>query len=204
MIAHNPPPGRAALPHPAVALGKNAHTAEGIGMTDGRQRQPASDETPHAVPKDAAILAAPRQRAVPEASHLEPKEKQRRLPDVVRGDFLMRPEATAALGGLGISRFPHEVSAYVHGVSDRAGPWHTSRYRCSRRAPPLLLTASASRSEILTRLNTGRHVPLPTLRRCPCEQLRMTRGRCGWLAHIRMTFAFTTPRRFSRRTRSDT
>src|SRR5947208_16922244 len=31
----------------------------------------------------------------------------------------------------------------------------------------------------------------------------MTRGRCGSLFHIRMTFAFTTPRRFSRRTRSD-
>src|ERR1700738_4655996 len=28
----------------------------------------------------------------------------------------------------------------------------------------------------------------------------MTRGRCGSLFHIRMTFAFTTPRRFSRRT----
>src|SRR6266404_4054873 len=41
---------------------------------------------------------------------------------------------------------------------------------------------------------------LSTLRRCSCEQLRMTRGRCGSLLHIRMTFAFTTPRRFSRRT----
>src|SRR3989442_15117605 len=29
----------------------------------------------------------------------------------------------------------------------------------------------------------------------------MTRGRCGSLLHIRMTFAFTTPRRFNRRTR---
>src|SRR6266481_7411380 len=28
----------------------------------------------------------------------------------------------------------------------------------------------------------------------------MTQGRCGSLVHIRMTFAFTTPRRFSRRT----
>src|SRR5258705_4768226 len=42
--------------------------------------------------------------------------------------------------------------------------------------------------------------PLSTLRRRPCEQLRMTRGRCGSLLHIRMTFAFTTPRRFNRRT----
>jgi hypothetical protein len=46
----------------------------------------------------------------------------------------------------------------------------------------------------------GPHVPLSTLRRRPCEQLRMTRGRCGSLLHIRMTFAFTTPRRFTRRT----
>src|SRR5713226_9199651 len=48
-------------------------------MTDDRQRQPASDEAPHAVPKDAPVLAAPRQRAIPEAPDLEPKEKQRRL-----------------------------------------------------------------------------------------------------------------------------
>src|SRR6267143_7281437 len=69
-------------------------------------------------------------------------------------DFPMRPRATAARGGLGISRFPREVPAYVHGVSDRAGLWHTSRYRCTRWRLPLLLTASASRSNCLTRMNT--------------------------------------------------
>src|SRR5207245_7305778 len=82
-----------------------------------------------------------------------------RLPMSVRHrrtslDFPTRPKATAALGGLGISRFPCEVSAYVHGVSDRAGLWRTSRYRRSRWGLPLLLTASASRRKILTRLNT--------------------------------------------------
>src|SRR6266481_3979185 len=82
-----------------------------------------------------------------------------RLPRSVRHrgtslDFPTRPKATAALGELGISRFPSEVSAYVHGVSDRAGLWHTSRYRCTRCCLPLLLTASASRSKFLTRLNT--------------------------------------------------
>src|SRR5229473_6483405 len=155
-------------------------------MTDGRHRQPAGDETPHAVPKEAAILATPRQRAIPEASHLESKEVpfgqtsslhplRCRLPGFVRGllryyrsvrlprsvrhrrtslDFPTRPKATAALGELGISRFPHEVSAYVHGVSDRAGLWHASRYRRTRWGLPLLLTASASRSNCLTRLNT--------------------------------------------------
>ena len=82
-----------------------------------------------------------------------------RLPRSVRHrctslDFPMRPKATAALGRPGISRFPNEVSAYVLGVSDRAGLKHTSRYRCTRWGLPHLLTASASRSEFLTRLNT--------------------------------------------------
>src|SRR5713101_5390013 len=82
-----------------------------------------------------------------------------RLPRSVRHrrtslDFPTRPMATAALGGLGISRFPNEVLAYVHGVSDRAGLGHTSRYRCTRWGLPHLLTASASRRKVLTRLNT--------------------------------------------------
>jgi hypothetical protein len=82
-----------------------------------------------------------------------------RLPRSVRHrrtslDFPTRPRATAALGGLGISRFPCEVSAYVHGVSDRAGLWHTSRYRCTRWSLPHTPRASASRSNCLTRLNT--------------------------------------------------
>jgi hypothetical protein len=48
-------------------------------MTDCRQRQPASDEAPHAIPEYATILAAPRQRAMPEPSRLEPKKSQRRV-----------------------------------------------------------------------------------------------------------------------------
>src|SRR6266404_77063 len=81
MFAHNPlhGSGQAGFPHPALALGEDAHAAERIGMTDGRQRQPASDEAPHAVPEYAAVLAAPRQRAMPEPSHLEPKDPQRVL-----------------------------------------------------------------------------------------------------------------------------
>src|SRR3984885_3334878 len=82
-----------------------------------------------------------------------------RLPRSVRHrraslDFPMRPRATAALGEPGISRFPFEMLLYVHGVCHRAGLWHTSRYRCTGWGLPHLLTASASRSEFLTRLNT--------------------------------------------------
>src|SRR5580698_9106240 len=43
MIAHNPlhGSGQAAFPHPALTLGDDAEASQGIGMTDGRQRQPA-------------------------------------------------------------------------------------------------------------------------------------------------------------------
>src|ERR1700723_1731850 len=80
MIAHNPlhGSGQAGFPHPALALGDDAHTTQGVGMTDGRRRQPASDEAPHTIPEDAAVLAAPHQRTAPEASYLEPEQPQRR------------------------------------------------------------------------------------------------------------------------------
>src|ERR1700741_5683702 len=57
MIAHNPlhGSGQADFPHPALALGDDANEAQGIGMTDGRQRQPASDEAPHAIPEDVSV-----------------------------------------------------------------------------------------------------------------------------------------------------
>src|SRR5258707_4420908 len=81
MIAHNPfhGSGQAGFRHPALAFGDDSYAAQGIGMTDGSRRQPASDEAPHAVPKDAAVLTAPRQRAMPEPSHLESKKSQRRV-----------------------------------------------------------------------------------------------------------------------------
>jgi len=81
MIAYNPlhGSGRAGITHPALALGDDAHAAQGIGMTDRRQRQLASDQAPHAVPKDAAVLAPPRQRAMPKPADSEPKKPQRLL-----------------------------------------------------------------------------------------------------------------------------
>ena len=48
MMAHNPlhGSGRAALPHPALALGNDAHATQGKGMTDRRQWHPTVDEAP--------------------------------------------------------------------------------------------------------------------------------------------------------------
>ena len=81
MIAHNPlhGSGRAGLPHPALALGNDAHAAQRIGMTDSGRRQPAVDEAPHTIPEDATVLAAPRQRAMPEPPYWEPNSPQRRM-----------------------------------------------------------------------------------------------------------------------------
>jgi hypothetical protein len=78
-IAHDPlhGSGRADFPHPALALGDHAHAAQGIGMTDRRQWQPASDQAPHTIPEDAAVLAASQKRTMPEPAHLEPKDPQR-------------------------------------------------------------------------------------------------------------------------------
>jgi len=178
MIADNPlhGSGQGGFPHPALALGDDAHASQGIGMTGARQRQPASEEAPHAIPEDTAILAAPRQHAMPEPSHLESDKLQRRC---VHGHSVIP-----------------DVSTH------RAGFQCTSRYRCiTGWGLPLSPTASASQRKVLTRLNTRpARSPLSTLRRHSCEWLRMTRGRCGSLIHFRMTFAFTTPRRFSRRT----
>jgi len=115
-------------------------------------------------------------------------------------DFPMRPRLTAALGGRGISRFPREVSTYVHGVSDRAGFPCTSRYRCKGRSLPLTPTASAPRSVVLTRLNTRParspvNASKPPLRAAPHDSGPMWVGRVRWWrgSGLRMMPTFPPP-----------
>src|SRR5437879_8112956 len=104
MIAHNPlhGSGRADFPHPALALGDNAHAPQRIGMTDRRHRQPASDDTPHAIPVNAAVLAPPRQRAMPKPADSESKNRQRRLVHghsvVAKVSTYNRPQPLALFG----------------------------------------------------------------------------------------------------------
>src|SRR5215472_302053 len=69
-------------------------------------------------------------------------------------DFPTRPAPPSGAGEHRTSRFSCEVFPYVHGVSDHAGPDRISRWRCVRCCLPLLLTASASRRNGLSRLNT--------------------------------------------------
>ena len=60
MIAHDPlhGSGRAALPHPALALGDNAQADEGIGMTDVGRWQPPVDVASHPLPRQMMALTA--------------------------------------------------------------------------------------------------------------------------------------------------
>ena len=46
MVAHDPLLrfGRAGIPHPALALGDDAHAAQGIVMIDANRREPAIDQ----------------------------------------------------------------------------------------------------------------------------------------------------------------
>ena len=80
MVTHHPlhGSGRAAFPHPALASGHDAKSPQGVGVTDAGRGQPAVDEPPHPVPEDLAVLAAPRQRAMPEPAHLKPEPMERR------------------------------------------------------------------------------------------------------------------------------
>jgi hypothetical protein len=80
MVSHNPPStdsGRAELPHPALASGDDTQTAQRIGVTDAGRGQPAVNQPVHAVPPNTPVLAAPRQRAMPEPADLEPPEEKR-------------------------------------------------------------------------------------------------------------------------------
>jgi hypothetical protein len=69
-------------------------------------------------------------------------------------DFPMRPQASSVWGERGISRLPYEVLRYVHGVSDRAGPRRTSRYRCVKYSLPPLRQRRRPGVGLLSRLNT--------------------------------------------------
>jgi hypothetical protein len=111
----------------ALALGNNAHAAQRIGMTDSRQRQPAVGKAPHTVPEYATVLAAPRQRAMPEPPYLEPKQPKR---IAIHGHALVPGVAThhrlqpfALFGDGFVHAEPklgfHSVQLCLHPLADR-------------------------------------------------------------------------------------
>ena len=172
MIAHDPlhGSGRAGFPHPALALGNNAHAAQRIGMTDSRHRQPASDETPHAIPEDAAVLAAPRQRAMPIPADSEPKNRQRRL---VHGHSVVAKVSThnrpqpLALFGDGFVHSSPKLGFHLIQLRLQPFPYRLPQHREPSIAP--LLYADMRKAEKVERLRFPFSTPLPLVDRIRTE-----------------------------------
>src|SRR5438876_11039930 len=85
MIAHDPlhRSGRAALPHPAPALGKYAQSHEGLRMADTRNRKPPGDQSRHSDPGQMVSLAATAQHRPPQETYSLAEGKQGRA---IHGD----------------------------------------------------------------------------------------------------------------------
>ena len=172
MIAHNPlhGSGQAAFPHPALALGDDAHAPQRIGMTDRRQRQPASDEAPHAIPKDAAVLTPPRQRAMPKPADSEPKNRQRRC---VHGHSVVPNVSThhrlQPLALFGDGFMPSSLKFGFHLIQLRLQPfaYRLPQYREPSVAP--LLHADMRKAQEVEGLRFPFSTPLPLVDRIRTE-----------------------------------
>src|SRR6266478_3931766 len=171
-ITHDPlhGSGRAGFPHPALALGDNAHAAQRIGMTDRRQRQPASDEAPHSVPENPAVLAPPRQRAMPIPTDSESKHRQRRLvlghSVVAKVSTHNRPQPLALLG----DGFVHaSLKLGFHLIQLRLQPLADRLPQHREPSIALLLHADVRKSEKVERLRFPFSTPLPLVDRIRTE-----------------------------------
>src|SRR5712692_10270379 len=139
-------------------------------MTDRRQRQPASDETPHAIPKDAAVLAPPRKRATPIPADSEPKNRQRRLVPghsvIAKVSTHNRPQPLALFGdGFVHSSLKlgfHLIQLRLQPFADRLPP---------HREPSVtpLLHADMRKAEKVERLRLPFSTPLPLVDRLRTE-----------------------------------
>src|SRR6266852_7077745 len=69
--------GRALLTHPALALGSDAKPPERIRVMKRWPWQPKINQAAHPLPSKPRFLAPSPQRAIPGASHMEPKHGQR-------------------------------------------------------------------------------------------------------------------------------
>jgi hypothetical protein len=172
MITHNPlhGSGQADFPHPALALGENAHAAQGIGMTDGRQWQPASDEAPHTIPEYATVLTAPGQRAMPEPSHSESKKSQRRIihghsviPEVPTHDRLQ----PFTLFGDGFVHPSLKLSFHLVPLRLQSLAYRLPQHRVPSIAP--LLYADMRKAKEIERLRFPFSTPLPAVDRIRTE-----------------------------------
>jgi hypothetical protein len=102
-----------------------------------------------------------------------------------------------ATGAAGISWFPCTEFLRMPEVSDSVEPSGFSRFRTRPYCLPHSLTASALQITLFEAQYSACRCPCSTLRRAPCDALRMTRGQDGSLLLSCVTLSFTTHCRFS-------
>src|SRR2546425_858113 len=136
MIAHNPlhGSGRAALPHPALALGNNAEAHEGIGMTDADGRQPPVDVASHPLPRQMMALAAALEGPPPkpadgraEGANAAPVHGHAVVPHVPEYDRAQigshcRERLVQASPELGLDRLELRLPSLAHRLSQHREP----------------------------------------------------------------------------------
>ncbi len=163
-------------------------------MTNRRRWQPAVDEAPHAIPKDAAVLAASRQRATPEPPYLESEKPQRQcvhgysvMPDVSTHHRL---QPLACLGD-GFMLAKLKLGSNLVQLRLQSFTTRLLQHRGASIAP--FLYADLREEKEVERLQLSFSTPLPLVDRIRAE--------LQWVADpLSYEFAFTTPRRLNRRT----
>jgi hypothetical protein len=139
-------------------------------MTDRRQRQPASDEAPHAIPEDATVLAAPRQRAMPKPADSEPKNCQRRLVHghsvVAKVSTYNRPQPLA-LFGVGFVHSSPKLGFHLTQLRLQPFPDRLPQPRKPSIAP--FLHADMRKAQEVERLRLPFSSPLPLVDRVRTE-----------------------------------
>src|SRR6266852_9929203 len=135
-------------------------------MTDRRHRQPASDEAPHAIPEDAAVLAPPRQRAMPKPANSESKSRQRRLVHghsvVAKVSTYNRPQPLALFGDGFVHSSP-KLGFHLIQLRLQPFPYRLPQHREPSIAP--FLHADMGKAEKVERLRFPFSSPLPAVDR---------------------------------------
>ena len=213
----------AALPHTALALGRDDQTLVRVRVADAWGWQPMSNELVHALPTQVFGLAAAAQRAVPQPAHLESQGlhtcpvaghgEVAALTSHHRAQVVVRPKASrcalrqtppgAPQKDAGPPGFRARCLRACAGSVTARGPCLPRQ--CGRHGVAFGVSPPPRHPGHPEPLGSGHglrssipglHVPLSTLRPHPHGCTRMTRGRRSWLSLQRMKLPFTTPCRF--------
>src|SRR5437867_8236802 len=136
MVTHNPlhRSGRAALPHPAPALGDDAQAHKRLRVADARGRKPPGDVLRHPAPRQVVRLTAAFENAPPQPHNLQAEDANARaitgnavITDMPGNDrtqigTLFRERQVHALPEFGFHRYQLRVQPGSHRLPPHREP----------------------------------------------------------------------------------